>query len=220
MPMCHGHPKRSRTYKICQHSHNIEDTAPIPKLRSQLFICLLPCPSSTSQKPLRLEMEITQVYAVVVGGIASAFLLLALMSSLAPFWAYIRLQMTKHLMYPYILNRHALIGPWSAADVLLQVVYLTVNLFCISFRVANLSQAGLRAGTLSLINLCPLFSGPHLDFVADLLGLSLKGYRRVHRSAAFVAFALAIFHVLVVAATKSSTFRVESLHPFVIIVRA
>ena len=160
------------------------------------------------------------MYAVVVGGIASAFILLALMSSLAPFWAYIRLQMTKHLVYPYILNRHALIGPWSAADVLLQVVYLTVNLFCISFRVANLSQAGLRAGTLSLINLCPLFSGPHLDFVADLLGLSLKGYRRVHRSAAFVAFALAIFHVLVVAATKSSTFRVESLHPFVIIVRA
>ena len=184
-----------------------------------LFACF-PVRVLKSQKPLRLEMEITQVYAVVVGGIASAFLLLALMSSLAPFWAYIRLQMTKHLVYPYILNRHALIGPWSAADVLLQVVYLTVNLFCISFRVANISQAGLRAGTLSLINLCPLFSGPHLDFVADLLGLSLKGYRRVHRSAAFVAFALAIFHVLVVAATKSSTFRVESLHPFVIIVRA
>jgi hypothetical protein len=162
-------------------------------------------------------MEITRVYAVVVGGIAAAFLSMTLISLLAP---YVFLQISKQFVFLYVLDRHALIGPWSAADVLLQVIYLTANLFCISFRVANLSEAGLRAGTLSLINLGPLLSGPHLDFLADLLGLPLKAYRCVHRSAGLVAFALAVFHVLAAAATKSSTFQIVSLHPFVIIVRA
>ena len=165
-------------------------------------------------------MEITEIYAIVVGGVAFAFLFRTLCSVLTSFAAFFSLRISKHLIYPYVLDRHALLGPWSAADVLVQSIYLAVNLFCITFRVADLSQAGNRSGTLCLINLGPLFAGPHLDFLADLLGLPLKAYRCVHRSAGLLSFALAIFHVLAAVAIKSSTFQSEFSNPLIIIVGA
>jgi hypothetical protein len=147
-------------------------------------------------------MDITQAYALAAGGIAFPFPCANLFSYLPGFGHYVCLFMSKHLTYPYILNRHALLGPWSRADLLIQLVYLATNIFCLSFRVADISSAGLRAGTLSLINLIPLLSGPHLSFLADLLGIQLSTYRNVHRSAGFTAFALATFHVLTALATK------------------
>lgn len=165
-------------------------------------------------------MEITQWYAIVVASAASSFLLLNLFAYLALFRGHISLIVSKHLTFPYVLSRHALLGPWSAADVLLQMVYLTVNVFFLSFRVTDMSQAGVRAGTLSLINMAPLFGGLHHDFLADLFGSSLKTCQRVHRSAGFAAFACAALHVIIAAMSKSPVLRTLSLHPFLIIVRA
>ena len=124
------------------------------------------------------NMDIVRMYALVVAGIASCFLLLNLIGCVARLRSYISLQISKYFVYPHVVNRHALVGPWSVADVFLQVVYLTANLFCMSFRVEDLSQAGLRAGTLALTNLGPLFGGFHLDFLAGLTGLSLNTYHR------------------------------------------
>jgi hypothetical protein len=58
------------------------------------------------------------------------------------------------------------------------------------------------AGTLSLINLGPLLGVFHLDFLATLLGLPLKTVKRVHRLASLAAFALAVFHVVIVVQTR------------------
>ncbi|KAI6080158.1 ferric-chelate reductase [Hypoxylon rubiginosum] len=66
----------------------------------------------------------------------------------------------------------------------------------------DISQAGLRAGTLSLINLIFLYAGPHLSFLADVLGVSLYTFRRLHASAGGAALALAIFHCIVGAAER------------------
>jgi hypothetical protein len=44
----------------------------------------------------------------------------------------------------------------------------------------------------------PLFIGPHLSFLADMLGVSLSTYRNIHRSMGVVSFALLLFHVLTV----------------------
>jgi hypothetical protein len=164
-------------------------------------------------------MDITQVYAIIVFGIALCFLLRNILSS-QRFMTDISLQTSKRLTYSYILNRHALIGPWSVATAMIQVVYLTVNVFCLCFDVDDLPHAGRRAGTLSLINLGPLLGVFHLDFLATLLGLPLKTVKRVHRLASLAAFALAVFHVVIVAATEKSAFQTKSSHPFVIIVRS
>jgi len=85
----------------------------------------------------------------------------------------------KHLTYPFIVRRHRLLGPWSRADVLLQLIYFTINMFCMTFRVTSVKEAGARAGT--MINMAPPFFGFHLSFLADILGISLSNYRRIHR---------------------------------------
>jgi hypothetical protein len=50
----------------------------------------------------------------------------------------------------------------------------------------------------------PLFAGAHLSFLADLLGFPLDSYRRVYRLAGLMAFALNLFHVLVVVANRAT----------------
>jgi hypothetical protein len=83
-----------------------------------------------------------------------------------------------------------MLGPWSRAGVVIQLAYLAMNLFCIlvelsrtGLRVSSFSNAGRRAGTLAEVNMIPLLAGPHLAFLADRFGLSLKTSRGIHRSA-------------------------------------
>ncbi|KAH6667734.1 hypothetical protein B0J14DRAFT_675578 [Halenospora varia] len=42
----------------------------------------------------------------------------------------------------------------------------------------------------------PLFLGPHLGFLADILGISLSTFRLMHRSAGMMSFGLVLLHVL------------------------
>src|SRR5258705_6552614 len=135
-------------------------------------------------------MDITQIYAAAIGGVFFIPMLFNLLPHITPLIVHLSLFTSKHLTYPYLIRRHQFLGPWSPADGLVQLVYITVNVFCFSFRVSTISEAGLRAGTLSLINTIPLFAGPHLSFLADLLGVSLRTYRHVHRSTGLMSFAL------------------------------
>jgi len=49
-----------------------------------------------------------------------------------------------------------------------------------------------------------VFAGPHLGFLADLLGLSMSTYRHLHRSVAIMSCSLTLFHVLVAVALHPS----------------
>jgi hypothetical protein len=62
---------------------------------------------------------------------------------------------------------------------------------------------GLRAANLSLINLIPLFAVPQLSLLADLLGMTLRMYRRIHRSAGLMAFVLMVLHIVTVMAKRT-----------------
>ena len=57
-------------------------------------------------------------------------------------------------------------------------------------------EASKRTGILSLINLMPLFFGPHLDFLAKLLGISLNNLHTVHGSAAIISVSLSTAHAI------------------------
>ena len=69
---------------------------------------------------------------------------------------------------------------------------------------STLLQAGLRAGTLSTINLIPLFASPHLDTFADLLGVNLRTIWQIHRSADIMVFLLVGFHTVVAVKSQPS----------------
>lgn len=79
-----------------------------------------------------------------------------------------------------------------------------MNAFYVGFKVQDIQMAGLRAANLSLINMITLFAGPYLNFLADILGVSLNTYQRVYRSVGIMSFVLLLFHVLTVIASRNS----------------
>ena len=147
-------------------------------------------------------MDIPQIYATAAGGFFLVFILVNFLSRTVR--ERITLFSSKHLTYPYFIHRHRLLGPWTRSGILIQLTYIALNAFCLGFRVSTLSKAGLRAGNLSLVNMIPLFASPHLSFLADILGFRLGTYRRVHRSAGVMSFALLLFHALIVAVQRTS----------------
>jgi hypothetical protein len=50
----------------------------------------------------------------------------------------------------------------------------------------------------------PVFAGPYLGFLVDLLGLSMSTYQHLHYSAGVMSCGLTLFHVLVAAASQQS----------------
>jgi hypothetical protein len=143
-------------------------------------------------------MEITLAYAIALGGVLLTLLLINLLPRL-PYLTFSTpplLQRLMYLKYAYLVRRHQFLGPWTFADILVQVIYIASNSFCLGFRVSDIAKSGLRAGNLSLINMVTLFLGPHLSFLADILGISLSTFRLIHRSAGMMSCSLVLFHVL------------------------
>lgn len=151
-----------------------------------------------SPQVIRNAMEITQLYAIAVGGILLLLMLINFRPYIEAFLRAVSLPASKHLIYPQIIHRHRYFGPWSRADVIIQLVYITVNTFCVVFRVPDVSMAGLRAANLSLINMVPNFAGSHLSFLADILGVPLSTYQQIHRSSGIMSVLLLLFHVLTI----------------------
>ena len=161
-------------------------------------------------------MDITPIYAIVAGGVFCVLVLVRFSSHIAAVGRYVALFTSTHLVYPYLLQRHRIVGPWSRVGVVVQLIYVAVNILClvckslsvsragIIFRASTISEAGLRAGALTLVNAIPLFAGLHPAFLADQLGVSLRAVRRLHRSVGFGTFSLAFFHILVIAASRPS----------------
>jgi hypothetical protein len=149
-------------------------------------------------------MDITLEYAIAAGGILTLFFLANLIRLAWPLCRRVGREVSKHLSYTYLVRRHQYLGPWTAAAVLAQVAYVAGNIFCLSFRAASTADVGRRAGNMALINIVPLFGGPHLSSLADALDVSLVSARRVHRSASIMASALVLVHLLfTLAATPS-----------------
>lgn len=163
-------------------------------------------------------MDVTQIYAIALGGAALCCILARALPQLDRYREHVALQVSKHLFFRYVIDRHALIGPWTVASVCLQMMYLMVNIFCVWFQTNGMAQAGVRAGSMSLINLAPLLCGHHFDFLADIFGLSLETWRVVHRSSGIMVFALVALHVLLAAVSKAPLFWTLGQHPFVITV--
>ena len=165
-------------------------------------------------------MDILAIYAITAGGIFISFFLLSLIRVLTSLkeWAGAAVFVSRHFTYPYLINRHRLLGPWTRASVLFHTGYAAVNIFLIFFRVTSLASAGRRAGTLSLINLIFVLAASHLSHLADLLWVSLRNCRRMHRAVGWTVAILATFHIVVAALSESANFPRDKDYPFTIIV--
>ncbi|KFX96375.1 hypothetical protein O988_05355 [Pseudogymnoascus sp. VKM F-3808] len=143
-------------------------------------------------------------YAIAAGGAVAVVALIHLLPYIFSVVKHVSLSISKHLTYRYILSRHRILGPWTRTGVIVQLVYIAANLFCAGFGASTIRKVGLRAGTLAVVNMIPLFAAPHLAFVADWIGMSLKTIHIAHRSAGFMTFFLGLLHVIVAAASNIS----------------
>jgi hypothetical protein len=147
-------------------------------------------------------MDTTQVYAIAAGSFFLCLLLFNGRRYIRPFLKVINLQVSQYLIYPQLIHRHQYLGLWSRADVLFVSSYIALNMFGIGYKSPSIYAASLRAADFSLINLVPAVAGPHLSFLADILGVSLTTYRRIHRSFGIMSCFLVGLHVLIMIANK------------------
>lgn len=148
-----------------------------------------------------VTMEIIHLYAISMCSILLIPFVLRVLKGITKCLA---LVIPKYLEYPYALRRHKHLGPWTRLEVLLMITYVGANSICLSFGVSSLADSGIRAGHLSLANLLPLFLGPHLSFLADLIGISVKSFRKIHLVVASMIYVLTLFHALVIIGSGST----------------
>lgn len=103
----------------------------------------------------------------------------------------------KHLAFSYVIERHRYIGPWTRLDVLVCTVYFAMNVFCVTFRVPSWPEAGRRAAAMCLVNMIPLYIGPHVGYMADVIFVHRRIYIQIHRWAGIATLATASFHACV-----------------------
>lgn len=148
----------------------------------------------------------SQLYAITAGGILALVILTRLvLRVIRGLKDHVLVLFLQNVLYPFCIKRHRLLGPWSRASLLFQALYLSITILCLIYKVSDLSDAGTRAGTLSLINLVPLYSGLHLSFLADMYGVSVRTYTKLHGSIGVMAGALASFHTGVALASSKSS---------------
>lgn len=70
-----------------------------------------------------------------------------------------------------------------------------MNSVLIFFRRTSLEDIGRRAGVLLLINIVFLLAVGYLSYGADLLGVSLTGYRKMYRIAGWMIMVLIVLYV-------------------------
>ncbi|XTI86691.1 hypothetical protein V2W45_1230915, partial [Cenococcum geophilum] len=79
-------------------------------------------------------------------------------------------------------------------------IYLLGNIIYNIFSVQSLSDAGLRAGTLAIINFMPFFLASPLSLVANIIGILLRSYAQLYGSVAIITIVQSIFHFSVILA--------------------
>ena len=163
-------------------------------------------------------MQTVEIYAIAAGGILVALASFSLFPQLRPAFRRLSLLGSKYLTYPHLIHRHRLLGPCSRADILAQAVYVTANVLCFSFKASDFQKAGLRAGTLALVNVIPLFAGFDFGRLADILGLPLEKMRGVHVSAGVMSVVLMAIHVSTVLVQKVPFGLREGKNVFAVIV--
>ena len=124
-------------------------------------------------------MDITQIYAITMAGLLFILLLARVLFHRIRVLYKLWLLFMKVLFYSNLISRHRLLGPWRNVDVTTQLIYIAINAFCFSFRLASTPQAGLRAARLSLINMILLFLGPHFSFLASRDRVGFRVWRNL-----------------------------------------
>ncbi|KAH1894043.1 hypothetical protein KXW40_005924 [Aspergillus fumigatus] len=156
-------------------------------------------------------MEATSVYGIAAGGIFIVLVSVRLISLLLRYTSVVSVWIAIHLIYPYLLGRHRLVGPWTRVSVIGHLIYVAANVFVLCFQPSTIANIGHRAGRLSLINMAVLFAGSPLVYLADIIGVSLRASRRIHRATAWMSGMLLACHVTIMVIMGWGDFNIQKI---------
>ena len=105
----------------------------------------------------------------------------------------------KYLIYPIVIQRTRLSKPFSRWHAIMIAIYWSGTVACNLVGINSFTQAGNRAGALAILNLVPLLSCNRPAFLADLLGISLHTYMRLHTSFGIMVFLQSLIHTIIFA---------------------
>jgi len=141
----------------------------------------------------------TTIYGIAIGGAYITLLLYRIMKFIYYFVQKRTIFfLLKHVLYPVLIRRRRFTKSVNRGFAVFTVIYWAGTVACNWIGVDNISEAGLRAGTLSTLNFVPLLFVNRLSFGADLLGVSLRTYHLMHGSIGVMAFLQGLFHVIIV----------------------
>ncbi|KAL0929603.1 FAD-binding domain-containing protein [Colletotrichum truncatum] len=136
---------------------------------------------------------VTIAYAICIVSLPVGLTVINLLARTSGLRRRLAYQAEKQLVYRLLVHRHSLFGPWNAISLLRPAILISINVFCLTFHQPPLLA---RSGLLTLFNLLPLFIGPYLEFVADVLGLSFSTFVSWHRWQGRMTCAMLIVHAL------------------------
>lgn len=185
--------------------------------RALKSVILFPFSSIKRQLPVTpanqvREMEPVQIYSIAAGGIfVIAFLYHA--SSVISHWIQKRtlFYIFKYLIYPLLIRRSRFFSPLSRWHAILLLTYWSGTAVCNVVGVSTISQVGSRAGALATFHLIPLLFTGRASFAADLLGMSLQTYIRLHTSIGLMAVLQSLIHTSIFLSHHAINFK-EGLH--------
>jgi hypothetical protein len=145
-------------------------------------------------------------YGICVGGVLLAGLLYRLVAK-AIRWGTVKTTVffLKHIRYrrsPRILQ---CCDAETLAVTVLAAVYVAINALWIALGTNSAEGIGQRAGALAFFNLLPLLAGTRFGVSADMLGISLRTYQRVHRWIGRTSAAEVVVHGSILLVRHSST---------------
>lgn len=180
-------------------------------------------------------IETTFVYAIVFGSLFCLLLLhrplhsviqrvcpsLLALARLPPFPSIhqrMKRLIANHFTYPTFLSAGRYFDRWSRGDALLLLAYFAVNFLCFLVPWSSVQKAGRNAGVLALVNLLFLCSSPYLSLQADMVGISLRTYRRLHACVGTGTFLLCVFHAIAAGGLRSKFVLEGPVNLFAIVV--
>ncbi|EXJ56217.1 uncharacterized protein A1O5_12673 [Cladophialophora psammophila CBS 110553] len=166
-------------------------------------------------------MDITQWYAIGLSGLVGLYvvtfalitiskkiiprvklLFLLVLAGLMKIGTYAKRRFLQHVYYPqthrYLRGSEKI----TRFDLLVTITFLVGVVVCTVIQVQNIPGLRRRSGLISIINIIPLSLGAHMNLLANVCGIRLGAYGRIHRWLGRVAIVEGLIHTATAVSLK------------------
>jgi hypothetical protein len=153
-------------------------------------------------------MDITQWYAVALGGVMALFIAACILLTITKLArTYASFLFMKHVFHRQIPQQLRGSAKTTWFDVVLIGAFSIGNILCTTVNVEDVSDLARRTGLMSIVNLVPLSLGPQMNLIADSCGISHDAFSRTHRYLGRLAIVEGFIHMVIVVSLREPDLR-------------